>query len=137
MPEVPQRVLQPVGGEPGAWVVGDGVAVVVRHIRDCQSVPIKQGQQFRAAADKSLRFNLGRLLPQVVAVEKIHHMGEYRGGDVVEQSRYRLPGAAGKMPDDEGYAHAVVEPGIGPGAEKQRKAGVFAAAVHAYIPQTD
>ena len=137
MPEIPQRVFQPVGGEPGRGIIRDGVAVVVRHIRDCQSVPLQQGQQCGTAADKILRFLLGGLLPQVVAVEKVHHMGKYRGGDIVEQPCHSLPGTAGEMPDDEGHAHAVVEPGTGPGAEKQRKTGVLAAAVHAHIPQTD
>ena len=98
-PQVSQGVLQPVRRQLGGVVVGDGVTVVVRHVRRGETVLPQQGLKLRRPVDQLCCSPLGGLLPQMVAVEKVHHMGKGRGGRVVEQPRRALPDIAGEVPD--------------------------------------
>ena len=44
---VAERIFEPIGGEAGRIVVGDGIAVVVVHIVERQAAFIEQRHEFR------------------------------------------------------------------------------------------
>lgn len=119
----------------GGVIVGDGIAVVIRHVLRCETVFSQQHLRLRRGLDELHRPCLGGLLMQVVPVEKIHHMGKGGGGRIVEQPRRALAEIAGEVPHDQPHAHAVVKPGVGRPPGKAGEGCVLAPAVHAHLPQ--
>ena len=73
---VAERIFEPVGGEAGRIVVGDGIAVVVVHIVERQAAFIEQRHEFQRRGDHHACAAFGRFLPHVVTVQKVDHVGE-------------------------------------------------------------
>ena len=89
----------------------------------------------RITGDQGGGAAFGGGLGQVVAIEKIHHMGEHRCADIVEQPSRRLGIVMGEMPDDEPHTHAVAEAGIGGKFPESRKIRILTSTVHPHLPQ--
>ena len=105
--DVGQGVFQPVGRQARGVVVGNRVEVVVGNVADCKSLLLNELHDFGGVLDEVFRASFCRFLFEVVAIEKVYHMGERGGGDVVEQGGDGLAHIVGEVPNDEGAADAV------------------------------
>ena len=133
--EIAEGVFQPVGGKLRRGIVGDREEVIVADVRSGE-MPLRENRlnfggilyHFGGAA-------FSGFLREVVAVQKVHHMGEGRRADIVEEAGHRLFFLVCEVPDNQRDADAVFKPGISAAHVVLMKRDVFAAAVHADLPQ--
>ena len=109
--------------------------MIILHVLHAQAERREEIREHFAPAEQLARAVLGGLLLQIVAAQKIDRVGEDRRRDIVKERGERRRGLAGKMPCDARRAEAVVIPAALRETLKARERGIFAAAVHADLPQ--
>ena len=105
--------------------------MIVENVVHRKPVPVQNAAKRSITLDDRARAVLGRLLYEIIALQKIHYMRKHRRGDVVQKPRDRLLFIVRKMPHDQRDAETVIKARIRLQVRKPRERRVFTAAVHA------